>query len=203
MASSDSLSLPRLGLAVLDRLASIKADGRLVLVTSAGVGEGKSFIAQALARQFQPLTGANVLLVEASLGGKPRGAASGGFAALLATGEMPEGAVKGRDRPGLSLLQAGLAGADAEQVLFQPGPVGRALRVLRDQFDLVVIDGPTLARCGSLALQADATVLVIDAQRGSGRRIEEALTASRLPAQQVAGVVINRQPGYLARWFGG
>ena len=203
MASSDSLSLPRLGLAVLDRLAAIQADGRVVLVTSAGRGEGKSFVAQALARQFQPLTGSRVLLVEASLGGKPKGAASGGFAALLASGEMPDGAIKATDRAELFTLPAGLAGADAEQVLFQPGPVGRALRVLRDQFDLVVVDGPTLARCGSLALQADATVLVVDAQRSSGRRIEEALTASRLPARQVAGVVINRQPGSLARWFGG
>lgn len=203
MASSDSLSLPRLGLAVLDRLAGIRPNGRVVLVTSARPREGKSFIAQALARQLQGLTNGQVLLVEATLSGKPKGAATGGFAALLSTNELADGAVRATERPGLWLLPAGLAGADAEQALFQAGPVARALQSLRESHDLVVVDGPSLAACGALALQADATVLVADAQRSSGRALEEALVASRLPHEQIAGVVINRQPGYLARWFGG
>ncbi len=203
MASPDSLSLPRLGLAVLDRLAGIRPDGRLVLVTSARPREGKSFVAQALARQAQGLTGGQVLLVEATLTGKPKGAASGGFAALLAGMDLPEGTVRATERPGLWQLAAGIAGADAEQALFQAGPVSRALQALREQYDLVVIDGPSLPACGALALQADATVLVVDALRSSGRAVEEALTISRLPSEQIAGVVINRQPGYLARWFGG
>jgi Mrp family chromosome partitioning ATPase len=203
MTTPDNLSLPRLGLAVLDRLAAIRPDGRIVLVSSARPREGKSFVAQALARQFQGLTGGAVLLVDATLPGKPKGPAAGGFAALLATGELTEGGVRSSELPGLSLLVAGLAGADADQVLFQPGPVGRALQLLRSQYDLVVIDAPTLAQCGSLALQADATVLVIDAQRSARRRVHEALQASRLPQSQLAGVVINRQPAYLGRWFGG
>lgn len=203
MATPDNLTLPRLGLAVLDRLADIRPDGRVVLVTSAGPREGKSFVAQALARQFQALTGGRVLLVEATLGGKPKGPAAGGLAALLAGTEMPDGAVRATERPGLWLLPAGIAGADADQALFQVGPVARALSALREQYDLVVVDGPSLAACGALALQADTTVLVVDAQRAAGRLVEEALAASRLPAQQIAGVVINRQPGYLARWFGG
>lgn len=203
MATPDSLSLPRLGLAVLDRLAGIRPDGRVVLVSSARAREGKSFVAHALARQFQALTGGQVLLVEASLGGKPKGPAAGGFAALLAGADMPDGTVRATERPGLWLLPAGIAGADADQVLFQAGPVARALRALREQYDLVVVDGPCLAACGALALQADTTVLVVDAERSASRLVEEALTASRLPVQQIAGVVINRQPGYLSRWFGG
>lgn len=203
MSTSDTLSLPRLGLAVLDRLAEIRPDGRIVLVSSARAGEGKSFVAQALARQFQALTAGKVLLVEASLSGKPKGGASGGWAGLLASGELPADALRATEREFLRVLPAGLGGGDAEQVLFQPGPVSRALQLLRTEFDLVVVDGPTLPRCGALALQADATVLVVDAASTPRRRVQEALAASRLPAAQVAGVVINRQPGYLARWFGG
>ena len=195
--------MPRLGLAVLDRLAAIKPDGRLVLVTSARKGEGKSFVAQSLARQFAALGAGSVLLVDGCITGKPKGEASGGFAGLLLAGELGDDAVKGSDRPGLALLSAGQGGADAEQLLFRPGPVSRALQALRQSHDLVVIDGPTLAACGALALLTDTTVLVIDAQRSSGRAVQDALLASRLPAAQVAGVVINRQPGYLARWFGG
>lgn len=203
MALNDTLSLPRIGLAVLDRLAEIRPDGRVVLVSSARPGEGRSFVAQAMARQFQALTGGRVLLAEAGLSGKPKGPASGGFAGLLARGELPGEALRSTERAGLQVLPAGLGGADAEQVLFQPGPVSRALQLLRGQFDLVVVDGPPLARCGVLALQADATVLVVDAARTPRRRVQEALAVSRLPAAQIAGVVINRQPGYLARWFGG
>ncbi|GAP35854.1 hypothetical protein [Piscinibacter sakaiensis] len=203
MANDDNLSLPRLGLAVLDRLAEIRPDGRVVLVTSARSREGKTFVAQALARQLQALTGGRVVLVEATLTGKPKGGASGGFAGLLAQGTPPEGALRASEREGLDLLPAGLGGADAEQVLFQPGPVARALQWLRGTHDLVVVDGPNLPRCGSLALQSDATVLVVDAAATPRRRVQEALLASRLPAAQVAGVVLNRQPGYLARWFGG
>ncbi|MFG5408677.1 hypothetical protein ABXN37_11915 [Piscinibacter sakaiensis] len=166
MANDDNLSLPRLGLAVLDRLAEIRPDGRVVLVTSARSREGKTFVAQALARQLQALTGGRVVLVEATLTGKPKGGASGGFAGLLAQGTPPEGALR--------------ASADAEQVLFQPGPVARALQWLRGTHDLVVVDGPNLPRCGSLALQSDATVLVVDAAATPRRRVQEALLASRL-----------------------
>ncbi len=195
--------MPRLGLAVLDRLAAIKPDGRLVLVTSARKGEGKSFLAQSLARQFVALGAGSVLLVDANITSKPKGEASAGFAGLLQAGELSDDAVKGSERPGLDLLPAGQGGGDAEQLLFRPGPVSRALQALRRSHDLVVVDGPTLAACGALALLTDATVLVIDAQRSSGRAVQDALLASRLPSAQVAGVVINRQPGYLSRWFGG
>ena len=203
MSATDNLSMPRLGLAVLDRLAAIKADGRLVLVTSARKGEGKSFVAHALARQFAALGAGSVLLVDGHIAAKPKGEAVGGFAGLLAAGELADDAVRSSERSGLGLLPAGQGGADAEQLLFRPGPVSRALQALRQSHDLVVFDGPSLAACGALALLTDATVLVIDAQRSSGRAVQDALLASRLPEKQVAGVVINRQPGYLARWFGG
>lgn len=203
MSASDTLSLPRIGLAVLDRLATIRPDGRLLMVSSARAGEGRSFVAMALARQFEALGFGQVLLVQTQLSTRPKGAPDGGFAGLLATGELADGAVKGSDRPNLSILPAGQGGADAEQLLFQPGPVGRALQRLRQSWDLVVIDAPPLAACGSLAQQADATLLVVDAQRTSGRVVQEAIETARLPRAAVAGVLINRQPGYLARWFGG
>jgi Mrp family chromosome partitioning ATPase len=203
MSASDTLSLPRIGLAVLDRLATIRPDGRLLMVSSARAGEGRSFVAMALARQFEALGFGRVLLVETRVSARPKGAPEGGFVGLLASGELADGAVRGSDRPNLSILPAGQGGADAEQLLFQPGPVGRALQHLRESWDLVVIDAPPLAACGSLAHQSDATLLVVDAQRTSGRVVQEAIDAARLPREAVAGVLINRQPGYLARWFGG
>lgn len=203
MPANDNLSLPRIGLAVLDRLATIRPDGRVLMVSSARAGEGRSFVAMALARQFEALGFGHVLLVETRLMPRPKGVPEGGFAGLLATGELPEGALRGSDRPNLSILPPGQGGADGEQLLFHPGPVGRALQRLRQSWDLVVIDAPPLGACGALVQQTDATLLVVDAQRTSGRVVEEAIEAARLPRESVAGVLINRQPGYLARWFGG
>ena len=87
-------------------------------------------------------------------------------------------------------------------LLFQPAAVQRALRSLRGQYALALVDGPPLAGCGALAREADAVLLVVDAHATPQRSIERALADARIEPARLAGVVLNRREAALPRWLG-
>jgi len=179
MNADDPLMVARLGLALLERFGKAPGEpggagtGRVVLVTSAEAGEGRSFVAR---------------LLRATLARQQ----AGGAEVLLCDGHL---------QPGRAQQALPLAG-DAAAALFRPVAVERALAALRAQFALTVIDGPTLGRCGALALQADAVLLVVDAGRTARRRVQRAMAEARLAPEQLAGVVLNRREAGLPRWLG-
>jgi tyrosine-protein kinase Etk/Wzc len=71
----------------------------------------------------------------------------------------------------------------------------RLLQHHAERADLVLVDGPAvLASADSLVLAqaADATLLVVDAQRARGAAISEAVDALRHTSTYVVGAVLNR-----------
>lgn len=206
-ASSDLMDIHRTALALRTLEAPTGAAGRVVLVTSARAGEGKTFVSHLLARALAGQRDGDVLLVQAGPGGLALGGAGGaGLRGLLEgqpAAELPRPA--GADAPGLWQLPRGDGFEPAH--LFRAAQWRQALQALRQRFAFILIDGPALSGVGALLGVSDRSLLVVDASRTPGPAVrgalEAALAAAGLPASHVAGVLLNRQPRGLPRWLGG
>lgn len=206
-ASSDLLDIHRTALALRTLEAPAGAAGRVVLVTSARAGEGKTFVSGLLARALASQRDGDVLLIQAGPGGLALGAAQGpGLRGLLegqAVAELPRPA--GADTPGLWQLPPGEGLEPAH--LFRAAHWRSGLAALRQRFAVILIDGPALSAVGALLSVSDRSLLVVDASRTPGPAVrgalDAALAAAGLPPSHVAGVLLNRQPRGLPRWLGG
>jgi succinoglycan biosynthesis transport protein ExoP len=205
------LRLARLALSTHDRLhaagsAAVSGDasagGQILLVSSARAGEGKSFVAQSLARQWVDQHRDDVLLLSVQLAGSSApGALPRGLGEWLITAELP-----GTQRSATSLPichRLAAPGGVVAASLFQLAAIDAALMRLRPHYASIIIDAPPLADCGVLPRLADATLLVVDASRTPAHAVQTALSEARLPEGRFAGVVLNRQPRALPRWLGG
>lgn len=208
------LRLARLALSTHDRLlaagsaaaaagaAAGGAPGQILLVSSTRAGEGKSFVAQSLARQWVDQHRDDVLLLSVRLAGAGApGASPRGLGEWLITAELP-GLAGGASAPPACHGLAAPGGLVAAS-LFQLAAIEAGLARLRPHYASIIIDGPPLADAGVLPRLADATLLVVDAGRTPAHAVQSALAEARIPEGRVAGVVLNRQPRGLPRWLGG
>jgi capsular exopolysaccharide synthesis family protein len=170
---------------------------RVVLVTSAAAGEGKSTsaanLAVALARK-----GMNVALVDADLRA-PRQAAlfglddSQGLSTFLQGAEfqpdLPAGAT---DVATLRVLTAGPVNDIPGELLESPR-MAEILHALRDKYDAVVIDGPPVGAGGdavTLARLADTVAWVVRAGRVPAGRLGWVKHVLKNVGADVAGVLL-------------
>jgi Mrp family chromosome partitioning ATPase len=182
------------------------ASGRIVVVTSTHAGEGKSFVAQALAAALAGLQDGDVLCVDAAFDRPPadgdisrRGAS--GLSEIMTLGSLQGLAPAG---PGASRLWRLGRGVLAHPALLQrPDAIAQALMALRAGFALSVLDAPSLAGCGALLAQADACVMVVDARRTRRDDARGALLDARLAPARLAGLVLNHRPRPAPCWLGG
>jgi len=173
---------------------------KCLLVTSARPGEGKSTICANLALRLAS-GGKRVLLLDADLRrptlhkffGAPNCA---GLSQLLA------GAAELRDvcrevGTGLVLLPSGPQPPDPQQLLMSED-VDKALLLMRESFDMIVIDSPPVLSCSDAAILAprtDGVIVVL-----SSGKVEEAdarLLRRRLEevGAKILGSVLNRVIG--------
>ena len=211
----DPALFTRIGLGVLDHLARhprvaagdvAPLSGRVILVSSARPGEGKTFIAQGLAYALAQQQGGDVVWVDAAFD-KPsaepdisrRGAS--GLSEIMTLGSLqglaPAGV--GPDR----LWRLGRGVLAQRSLLFRPGAVRKGLMALRAGFALTVLDAPALDGCGALLAEVDACVLVVDARHTSRHAARQALAAAHLGPERLAGMVLNHRPRPIPRWLGG
>ncbi len=175
-------------------------DGKVLVVSSARAGEGKSFIVGRLARRLRAIVGATIVVVDAharhpSVHASFRVAPDGrGLFDALAADGLVVGAMSPSVVPGVDAWPCG-PGADP-LALARAGAVARVLRTLRERYPLVIIDAPPLPRTGSLTTLADATLLVIDAGRTSRDAVRATLDAPHVARDRMLGVALNRVPSY-------
>jgi hypothetical protein len=216
----DSTLFTRIGLGVLGHLTKHHGpplqpaaggdapalSGRVILVSSARSGEGKSFVAQGLAHALAEQQTGDVVWVDAAFDTPQiegdisrRGAA--GLSEIMTLGSLqglaPAGA--GPDR----LWRLGRGVLAQGSLLYRPDAVRKGLMALRAGFALTVLDAPSLGACGALLAEFDACVLVVDARHTSRHAAQQALADAHLGPDRLAGLVLNHRPRPIPRWLGG
>lgn len=193
----------RLGLRVLSKLSAggeSRTDpplARVILVTSARSGEGKTHVSQGLARALAQQCSQAVVCVSTSV---QAGESGPGWSELV---HQPGGPAAGWPTPdadtGLTRLPAGQA--LRPDTLFRPEAVAQALVTLRSRYAWVVIDGPSLADGGALLDQADGLLLVVNASQTRRQVVQGALAAHPVSPERWLGAVLNQRPEYVPQWF--
>ncbi len=191
---------------------------KLVMITSALAGEGKSTIAANVA-SFLAMAGKHVLLVDADLRypvldryfqlDNQRGLSS----ALLERRPQIKPELDGQptDIPTLCVLTAGSSLSNPAELL--ESPLARQLFnhfEQASQFDYVILDTPPLlpvADAQILASYIPATVLVIDASKTPRKLLSRAKRVLCRTRTTVIGVVLNKshwsEPGDIRRYLSG
>jgi Mrp family chromosome partitioning ATPase len=171
-------------------------ESRVVTLVAARRGEGTSTLARELALTAAGLGGPGVLLLDAA-----PAADRGGLPCLLDTvvsGRPIEEAVQpiasGVD---LAWLAAGMA---LEPKLLAPSSLTEVMRAARARYRLTVVDAPALERGIqgiALAAQADATVVVVEAERTRAPIVERLLELLHRAGASVAGTILNKRRLYV------
>lgn len=183
--------------ALRTRLLQAGERKRAFVITSAGVGEGKTLTALNLAWLLAQTDGVKALIIDADLR-QPCAAdylgveTECGLSEVL-TGEtrLNEAIIK-LEPAGLHLLPGGAAREDVAELLSGPR-FGRLLDEARQHFDYIIIDAPPLGvftDANLLINRADSAILVVRASRTRYTVVDRLL--EQLPRERLLGVVLNR-----------
>ncbi|HYD24916.1 MAG TPA: polysaccharide biosynthesis tyrosine autokinase [Croceibacterium sp.] len=170
----------------------------LLLVTSAQAAEGKTTTSYAVARGFARV-GKRVLLMDADLRRPSIHRMIGlnnqvGLSSLLVGEAEVDEAIFPSEHDGLQVLPAGPVPPSPAELLSSPR-MAAVLEQLDRMFDLVVIDSaPVLGLADSteLAALADGVMLVVEADRGRGGQLKNALRRLRGSNPVLLGVVLTK-----------
>ncbi len=169
--------------------------GRIVMVTSAQAGEGKSLTAAELARSLAR-SGKRVILIDADmrhpgLHALFDGVPESGLVEVLAGKAALDDALTESETPNLSVLFNSAARANSADIIVSPH-MNSFLQTVRSRADIVVLDTPSCTVVDPLLLapSVDYVLQVIDL----GRANEDAVnsTSSVLSGLAPLGLFINR-----------
>ena len=170
---------------------------RAFVITSAGVGEGKTLTALNLAWLLAQTDGVKALIIDADLR-QPCAADYLGIETECGLSEVLTGqtrfteAIVRLEPSGLHLLPGGAAREDVAELLSGPR-FGRLLDEVRKQFDYIIIDAPPLGvftDANLLINRADSAILVVRASKTRYAVVDRLL--EQLPRERMLGVVLNR-----------
>jgi capsular exopolysaccharide synthesis family protein len=182
---------------------------RAFVITSAGIGEGKTLTSLNLAWLLAQTDGAKTLLIDADLR-QPCTANYLGIESEFGLSEVLTGTTKltqaiiKLEPSGLHLLPGGAPREDVAELLSGPR-FGRLLDEARKHFDYIIIDAPPLGvftDANLLINRADAALLVVRASKTRFSAVDRLL--EQLPRERMLGVILNRaesQPDEAALYY--
>ena len=175
---------------------------KVLLVTSAQASEGKTTTSYAIARGFARV-GKRVLLMDADLRRPSLHKLLGmdnskGLSSVLVGEASLQDSLNTGDRDGMHLLPSGPIPPSPAELLSGPR-MAALLEQLEHVYDLVVIDSAPilgLADSTELAALADGVMVVIEADRGRGGQLKNALRRLRGSSSVILGAVLTKfDPG--------
>lgn len=175
------------------------AGGRVLAVTSSVPGEGKSFVALALARMFAK-SGERVLLIDGDMH-RPRLhrvlgiSGEHGFAQVLSGGALVDELVVRDPQSGLDVLPAGAVAAGRGGETIDGAVLERTLAYLRDAYDRVVIDTPpvlAVADSRLLAGAADRVLYLVRWNKTPREAVRNGLKLLRETRANLAGLALSQ-----------
>ena len=170
---------------------------RAFVITSGGVGEGKTLTALNLAWLLAQTEGVRALIIDSDLR-QPCATqylgidASVGLSEVLGGDVRLEEAIVRLDPAGLYLLPGGEARDDVAELLSGPS-YARLLTDVRKMFDYIIIDAPPLGiftDANVLMNRADAALLVVRSGKTRYTLIDRLL--EQMPREKLLGIVLNR-----------
>jgi capsular exopolysaccharide synthesis family protein len=176
--------------------AGEKRGVQVVVVTSAGVAEGKTLTSLNLGWMLAQTEGVNALLIDSDLR-RPCAAnylglqAPHGLSEALAGKLELEQAITRLQPSGLYIMPGGEARDNVAEMLAGP-TFGRLLKTLRQRFDYIIIDAPPMgvfSDANTLINRADGALLVVRANRTKYKAVERLLDG--VPRERMLGVVLN------------
>jgi capsular exopolysaccharide synthesis family protein len=170
---------------------------RAFVITSAGVGEGKTLTALNLAWLLAQTEGMRALVIDSDLR-QPCATEYLGIDAPVGLSEVLGGAISLEDAivrldpAGLYLLPGGKARDDVAELLSGPS-YARLLTDVRRMFDYIIIDAPPLGiftDANVLMNRADGALIVVRSGKTRYTLIDRLL--EQIPREKLLGVVLNR-----------
>lgn len=170
---------------------------RAIVVTSAGVAEGKTLTALNLAWLLAQTEGVRALIIDSDLR-QPCATDYLGIDAPVGLSEVLGGQLKVEDAivrldpSGLYLLPGGKPREDVAELLSGP-TYARLLSEVRRMFDYIIIDAPPLGiftDANVLMNRADGALLVVRAGKTRYNTVDKLL--EQIPKERIMGVVLNR-----------
>ncbi len=180
----------------LRRVAAPRVPGqcRVVLVTSARSGEGKTVLSRNLARSLAQ-GGDRVLLIEASTPDQTLAPPRFGLLDIVSQECGPERGFVDMSHLGYTRLPFGrlqIADPGSLDGMLGTARLSKAIRHCRSQFDSIVIDGPAVFEAGyatTLAASADLSLMVIEWDSTDSAEVSKALDRLR---PDYAALVFNK-----------
>ena len=170
---------------------------RAFVITSAGVGEGKTLTALNLAWLLAQTEGVRALIIDSDLR-QPCATdylgidAPKGLSEVLGGQLRVEDAIVRLDPAGLYLLPGGKARDDVAELLSGPS-YARLINDVRKMFDYIIIDAPPLGiftDANVLISRADGAMLVVRSGKTRYSIIDRLI--EQIPRERLLGVVLNR-----------
>jgi len=170
---------------------------RAFVITSAGIGEGKTLTALNLAWLLAQTEGVRALVIDSDLR-RPCATDYLGIEAKMGLSEVLGGqlslgdAIVRLEPSGLHLLPGGRPRDDVAELLSGPS-YARILNEVRRMFDYIIIDAPPLGiftDANVLMSRADGGLLVVRAGKTRYSAVEKLL--EQMPKERLLGVVLNR-----------
>lgn len=183
---------------------------RAIVVTSAGIAEGKTLTALNLAWLLAQTEGIRCLAIDSDLR-RPCATeylaidAKVGLSEVLGGQVRLEDAIVRLEPSGLHLLPGGRPRDDVAELLSGPS-YARLLTEVRRMFDYIIIDAPPLGiftDANVLMSRADGGILVVRAGKTRYSEVDKLL--EQMPKDRLLGVVLNRtdeQPDETSYYYG-
>ena len=179
--------------------AEIKHELKSIMVTSVNPGEGKSITAANLATAFAQ-EGRKVLLLDADLRGPNvhnlfKADNLRGLSTILSGKATLDQVVTKTKVDNLSILTSGPASPDPTKILVSKD-MGSLLEILNQQFDLVILDVPSILAVSDaqiLAKFCDAATIVVSSAETEIEQAKKAKKILETTSTKLLGVILNKK----------
>ncbi len=186
----------------LEKISSQGTDGKVIYVTSAKDGEGKSFVASWLANTAASITDKKVLIIDGNMESPRLGKLFGiqqeeGFSDVLVDRDWQQIKYCGTTTPNLHILPAGTQRLPG--LLFQQRVMDEFLSAAKSRFDLIFVDSASIIRSGanSLAALADGIFVVIDSSSTRWQVLDYAMSELNIDKEKIIGAALNKKVQYI------